>query len=236
MLWTVYLLYRDVIGDLRDALGTDIRHVLVVVRVVADVSGHVLFLQPADAVHQTFGARQRPRPCQPLVALIWHERFAVGGRPGMLDGDLGQLVHVGNQPRLGAVGDVSVGQDDDRRHETCGKAPGFLGEVEAVARAARRKHRQRRFAVASEHRLQEIGLLGLGRQASARSTALDADDEHRQFEDHAQPHRLALQCDAGTARAGDRHRPAKGRPDHRAHRGDLVLRLEGADAEVLEGA
>ena len=36
------------------------------------------------------------------------------------------------------------------------------GGVEAVARRARRDDRHRRLAVAAEHRLQQVGLLGLG--------------------------------------------------------------------------
>jgi hypothetical protein len=48
-------------------------------------------------------------------------------------------------------------------------------------------HRQRAFAVAAEHRLQQVRLLGLGRQAGARTAALHVDDDHRQFEHHASP-------------------------------------------------
>ena len=45
----------------------------------------------------------------------------------------------------------------------------------------------RAFAVAAEHRLQQVGLLGLGRQAGAGAAALHVDDDQRQFGHHARP-------------------------------------------------
>ncbi len=97
----------------------------------------------------------------------------------------------------------------------------------------RRDHRDRRLAVAAEHRLQQVGLLGLGGQAGGRSAALHVDDDQRKFGHHGQADGLRLQRDAGARRAGDAERAAVGRADRRADAGDLVLGLEGQDVEVL---
>ena len=87
--------------------------------------------------------------------------------------------------------------------------------------------------MAAEQGLQQVGLLGLGGQARRRAAALDVDDQQRQLEANGQAYRLGLQVDARAAGGGDaegaRVRGAEGRADA----GDLVLGLEGADAEVL---
>jgi hypothetical protein len=89
---------------------------------------------------------------------------------------VGQVVDVGDQPRLGAVGQVAVGEQDHRR-AVGERDPGRLDRrVEAVGRGLRRDDRHRRLAVAAEHRLQQVGLLGLGRQAGRRAAALHVDD------------------------------------------------------------
>ena len=46
-----------------------------------------------------------------------------------------QLVDVGQQPRLGAVGQVAVGQQDHRRHVLDRDPHRFEGAVEAIGRA-----------------------------------------------------------------------------------------------------
>src|SRR3712207_7737568 len=56
--------------------------------------------------------------------------------------------------------------------------------VEAVAGGARRDHRHGRLAVAPEQRLQQVGLLGLRRQAGGGATPLHVDDEQRRSEEH----------------------------------------------------
>ena len=57
--------------------------------------------------------------------------------------------------------------------------------------------------------------------------------EQRQLEADRQAHRLALQGHARPAGGGARQVPAEGGAQGGADAGDLVLGLEGADAEVL---
>ena len=59
---------------------------------------------------------------------------------------------------------------------------GFDGDPEAIAGRRCGEHRNRRFRIASEHGLQQVGLLGLGRQAGGRAAALDVANHQRQFD------------------------------------------------------
>ncbi len=108
------------VGDLGDALGPQVDHLRVVDRVVADVAGAVLLLDAADAVHQAGGAGDGPRAGQFLVAHVRPEDVLtvlverVGGA-GEVDGNVGEVLDRGQQPRLGAVGEVAVRQ----QHHGC---------------------------------------------------------------------------------------------------------------------
>ena len=128
------------------------------------------------------------------------------------DLDPRQLVDVRHLPRLGPVGEVAVGQQEHRAHEPGGDPHGLDRHVEAVGRRLRGDDRHRALAVAAEHRLQQVGLLGLGRQAGARAAALHVDDDERQFGHDGQADRLGLQADARAAGAGDADRPAEAAP------------------------
>ncbi len=157
-------LRRQFVRDAGDLAGPQIDHVLVILRVVADVAGDVLLFQSADAVHQARRARNGPGPGQPLVAGVGLERMSIGRRAGMLDRNERQFVDGRNLPGLGAVGDVAVAEQDDGRHVARGDAPGFLGHVKTIGRAAGGDHRQRTLAVAAEQGLEQVGLFGLGGQ------------------------------------------------------------------------
>jgi hypothetical protein len=85
------------------------------------------------------------------------------------------------------VGEVAVGQEDDRRAVLEREPHRLERGVEAVARRLRGHDRQRRLAVAAVHREQQVGLLGLGGQAGRRTAALDVDDDQRQLELIASP-------------------------------------------------
>lgn len=214
-------------------------HEVVVGRVVGDVARAVLLLDAADTVLKTRRAGHRPRPGQGLrVALVGPEHLgAVGqrvvGAGRELDAQVREFVDLGNPPRLGAVGQVAVREQEDRGAVGQRDACRVDGRVEAVRRGLRRDDRHRRLAVAAVHRLQQVGLLGLGRQARGGAAALDVHDQKRQLQRHRQTDRLRLQRHARTR--GGRHgeRAAERRTQGRADSGDLVLRLEGAHAEVL---
>ncbi len=151
----------------------------------------------------------------------------------MLDLDFLEVGIRRNPPRLGAVGDVAIGEQHDRRHVADGDPPGFLGHVEAIGRAAGGDHGHRAFAVAAEHGLQQIGLLGLGRQTGARAAALHVDDDQRQLGHDRQADALPFQRDARPAGRRDRHRAAEGGADRGRHGRDFVFGLERAHAEIL---
>ena len=105
--------------------------------------------------------------------------------------------------------------------------------VEALARRAGGDDRDRRLTVAAVHRLQQVALLGLGRQPGRRAAALDVHDEQRQLDADGQADRLALERDARTGRGRDGEVAGEGGAERRADGADLVLGLEGAHAEVL---
>ena len=94
-------------------------------------------------------------------------------------------------------------------------------------------HRHRALAVAAEDGLQQVGLLGLGRQAGRRAAALHVDDDHRQLGHHRQAHAFALERDARAAAGGDGHRAGERGADRGRHRGDFVFGLEREHVEVL---
>ena len=109
-----------------------------------------------------------------------------------------------------------------------GQADGLEGHVEAIGRRAGSDDGDGALAVAAEHGLQQVGLLGLGRQAGAGAAALHVDDDAGQFGHDGQADRLGLEADAGAAGAGDAEGAAEGGADGHAHGGDFVLGLQGA--------
>ena len=157
--------------------------------------------------------------------------LVAGGREAGVD--RGQLVELGDPPRLGAVGQHAVGQQHHRRAVGDGDPGGLEGGVEAVARRLRRDDRHRRLAVAAEHRLEQVGLLGLGREPGRRAAALDVDHQQRELGHHREADGLGLQRQAGAGGRGHAERAREGRTEGGADAGDLVLGLEGRDAERL---
>ena len=82
-------------------------------------------------------------------------------------------------------------------------------------------------------RVQEVGLLGLGRQAGRRAAPLDVDDQQRQLQGDGQTDGFGLEVEARAAGRGDAEGAGVGGAQGGADAGDLVFGLEGADAEVL---
>ena len=163
-------------------------HQVVVGRVVGDVAGAVGLLDAADPVLQARRAGDGPRPGQRLAG-----RAGRAGRLSPSPVPLGSVakstLQVGQRRRRpGAATARSRWRGSRRTAGSTGvryvmRDPGRLDRgVEAVGRRARRDDRHRRLAVAAEHRLQQVGLLGLGRQAGRRAAALDVDDDQRQLE------------------------------------------------------
>ncbi len=198
---------------------------------VGDVARPVGRFQAADAVLESGRAGHGELPGQRVrITGVRLERLTLLGE-GVLD--LLVAGDVRNPPRLRAVGDRAVGQQHHRGVVLHSDPGGLQGHVEAVGRRARRQHGHRRFTVAAEHRLQQVGLFGLGRQTRRGAAALHVDDHQRQLGHHGQAHGLGLQRDAGAGGGGHAQRAAVGGADGRADAGDLVLGLEGQDVEVL---
>ena len=99
-----------------------------------------------------------------------------------------------------------------------------------------RQHRDGRLGVAAIKRLQQVRLLGLGRQARGRAAALDVANDQRQFDGYRKAHGFGLERHAGTGGGGDRQSAAVGCADRRGDRGDFVFGLEGHNAEVFVAA
>ena len=139
------------------------------------------------------GARDRPRSSQGLgVPQVGPELLAavLGGvvRPGG-EGDrkVGEANRHRDAPRLRTVGEVAVGEQDDRRPIGGGYPRHLQRGVEAVGRGLRRDDRHRRFTVATEHGLQQVGLFGFGGKSGGRTATLHVHDDQGSSIETASP-------------------------------------------------
>ena len=176
---------RDVVGDAGDLGRPQAGHPLVVGAVVGDVARAVGLLQTADPVLQTGHAGRRPRSGQRLLVpdvgpedlgAVGIGVVGCGGEAGI---DVGQVVEVGQPPRLGAVGQVAVGQQDHRCAVLDRQSDRLERRFEAVGGCLGRHDGQRRLAVTAVHGVEQVGLLGLGREPGGGAAALDVDDQQR---------------------------------------------------------
>ena len=142
---------------------------------------------------------------------------------------------IGNSPGLRAVGEIAVGKNDDRHHVFDGDAAGFHGDPEAIAGSGGREHGNGRFGVAAVESLQQVGLLGFGRQAGGRSAALDVADDEREFDGDGEAHGFGFQRHAGAGSGGDAERAGISRADRGSDGGDFVFGLKGDHAEIFVG-
>ena len=116
-----------------DALVAHATHELVVVSVVADAAIEMGLFQTADAVFKTRGSEPSPRTGQSLsVASIAVEGLIGDSFFERMMRELFEGVGVGNFPRLGAVGQVAIGEQQHRRHVLEGDATGLHGDFETV--------------------------------------------------------------------------------------------------------
>ena len=216
----VHLQLGDEVGDPLNLLGAQVGHALVVLRRIGDIAADVGLLQAADAVLESrlpgwdehAGERLR-------IAHVGSEVFRRNVfEPAVRHLDRVELVQIGNGPRLRRVGQIGVGQQHHRRHELEGQPHRLEHHVEAVARRLGGEHAERRLAVAAEHDLEQVGLLGLGRHAGRGAGALHIEHDQRQLGHHGQVDRLALERDAGARRAGHAESAAVGRADRGADR------------------
>src|ERR1044071_5287790 len=76
---------------------------------------------------------------------------------------------------LRPVGQIAIGEEEDRGHIPHRDTGSLDHHIEAVARSARRHDRHGTLSVATIERLEQIGLLGLRRQSGRWAAALDVD-------------------------------------------------------------
>ena len=109
-------------------------HVVVIVGVVRDISGHILLFQAPDPVFQAGCAGHDPRPRERLGVTLVREVWSLGivRFRGVIDFDRLDGVEIGQQPRLGAVGEIAIGEEQHRTHAVHGEAERLHGHVEAV--------------------------------------------------------------------------------------------------------
>ena len=186
-------------------------HQVVVGRVVGDVAVALALLEAADAVLEAGGAGDRPGPRQGLlVAQVGPEvlvaRAAVGSWLGSVakSGSMArQVVDLGDPPRLGAVGEVAVGEQHHRR-AVGDRDPGRLeGGVEAVAgdcgATIGTGASPLRPNIACSRSACSV-LVGRPVEGPPRWTSID---DQRQLGHHRQADRLGLQRDARARGGGD---------------------------------
>ena len=105
--------------------------------------------------------------------------------------------------------------------------------IEAISWLCRRYNGTRGVAIAPEHALQQVTLLGFSRHTSARSRALNIGDDQRQLHRVREVNGLAFEGNARATRTGQANTAPKGRPNRGAHRGNFIFRLEGFDPKMF---
>ena len=226
-------------GDAINLGLSSAHHEVVVGRIVRDVSTAVGLFDAADAVFEPGGARDRPGTSQRLgIALERPENLcAIGqrviGPGGKVHVQIRQVFDVGKRPRLGTVGQVTIGQQEHWSAVLRGNAARFNRGIKAVDRATWCDNRNRCFTISAEHCLEQVRLFGLGGQSGGWSTALNVNDHKRQFHRHSKSDGFRLQCNARTRGCGDGQRPAKGCTKGGSDARDLVLGLKSHHTELL---
>ena len=166
-------------------------------RVVANVARAFFLLQTADPVYEARGAGSHPGPGEGLgVSVIGTKALGVCPEG---DGNLRQLIQRGDPPRLCPIGDVAVGEQDDGRHVGGGQTDGLHGHIKTIHGRGGGNDRERGLAVTPVEGLKEIGLFGLGGQASRGASPLDVDGHQRQLHHNRQPDGFGLQRHSGPA-------------------------------------
>src|SRR6266498_1158753 len=133
---------------------------MVVLRVVINVTGNVLFLNASNAMFEARGARNSVRTSQGFrVSGLRHEIRRVGGKSHIY---FRQLLNLWNSPRLGAVSQVAIGEIEDWAHVFESQSHGFDCHVKTVGRRGRSQYDDRTLTISSPNRLEQIRLFRLG--------------------------------------------------------------------------
>ena len=142
------------------------------------------------------------------------------------------LALLGDTPCRGAIGDESIGEQNDGRHVLNSQAGRLERHLKAVGRRSGGKHHQRALATASIQRLIQVGLFRFCGQACRGAATLHVNEHEGQFGHHCQSQSLALKSQtwAGCRRHGQMS--CKCCADSRTDATNLILHLYGFHAEV----
>ena len=131
------------------------------------------------------------------------------------------------------VGDEGIRQQDDRSHMFEGQLSCPVSGIETVCRSRSSNHDSRTFTVTSVKRLHQVGLFALGRHTRRRTTTLHINNNQRQFGDHGQTDRFALQRQTGTGCGSRSQATGKAGSDGSTDTGNFIFRLNSDDTKLL---
>ncbi len=205
---------------------------MVVVRVVADVAGDVGLLQPADAVLEPRRARDRPRTGQRLrVALVrperrrrrWRCRRRSRAGPRATGSSTARSRWPGTRPTGTITGVMYLSASRQASIAKSKHSPGVAGATIGIGESPLRPNITCSRSACSV-------LVGMPVDGPARWTSMTTSGSSTMT---ARPIASDLSAMPGPDVAVSADRAAVRRADGRADRGDLVLGLEGLDAELL---
>src|SRR5579872_2907786 len=224
---------RNLACDARYLARAHSDHQLMIRGRIRNVAGQMFAGDTTDAMLQAWRAGNRPRTRERFFITPIRLKYLTIHLARELDLDFRQLRYIGHQPWLRAVGELAVGEQDNRGHILDRDANRFVRRHEAVARRHCRNNRNRRLAMTPVHGLEQVGLLGLGRHAGRRARALHVADDDRQFGLHRETNRLGLQIHARARGRSDCDRATERGADRGAYARDLVLCLKSIDVKVF---
>ena len=223
--------FGNILGDAGNFFGSGADHVFVIQRLVVDVAGDVLLFDAADAMFEAGGTGDGPGARESIgIPLVRLEADGIGF---VRHWKFGQVFDVRNFPGFSAVGEVAVRKNNHRDHVLDGNATGFERDPETIASGGRCENGNRRFGVAAEEGLEQVGLFGFGGQAGRRAAALDVANDERQFDGDGEAECFGFQGHAGAGSGGDAERAGIRRADGGSDGGDFVFGLKSGDAEIL---
>ncbi len=183
----------------------------------------VMFIRRGD-VHPARRAGQRARG-NAAGGVAVAPVFAVDGRSNFAAFDRHVRIEAFRIDDDGPFREVQVHHHNHRHLVFLGQVEGFDRGVVGVDRIERRQDRLREFPLRGSQRLEQVALLGFGRQPGRGAAALGEDRHHRRFDHPGHSDRLGHQ--RKTAAGGADHRPHPGvaRADRHVDRGQFVLGL-----------
>src|SRR5580658_2003 len=123
--------FGNILRNPFDFFGAGANHVFVVQRLVVDVAGDVLLFDAADAMLEAGGAGNGPRAREGgRITLVREKAFGIRLK---VHRNLRQFRDGGNLPRLGAVGEIAVGENNHWHHVFDGDTARFEGNPKTVA-------------------------------------------------------------------------------------------------------